>query len=82
VIYVAADGYSQGQPASLADLESYTTKHGIGYPLLADPNWAVCQNYESDWGIPSFHVLTPGPTWHTFDGVISEGTFVPLLDQY
>ncbi len=82
VIYIAAEN-DASQPPSLEDLNEYAIEHNIGYPIVADPGWAVCGQaaLNADDYIPSFHVLTPGPTWHTIDGAVSEGTFVPLLDQ-
>jgi hypothetical protein len=83
VMYIATENGSYQAP-SIDDLNGYAIEHNISYPLLADPGGAVC--YQGSWNtdnyIPSFHVLTPGPTWHTFDGAVSEGTFIPLLDQY
>jgi len=82
VAYVAAEN-DAGAPPSIDDLNGYAIEHNISYPLLADPNWAVCGQaaWNSDNYIPSFHILTRGMVWHTMDDQISESMFIPLLDQ-
>ena len=53
VLQLIAENYNHQTP-SVADLAAWVTEHSVTFPVLADPNWQVCDPLLTFGALPSY----------------------------
>lgn len=61
------------------DLEGWTTRLGVTFPVLADPDWEVSFRFEQDGSLPSWTLVAPGVVLASMDSELSAADIESVL---
>jgi hypothetical protein len=59
---------NESQPPSVDDIKGWADEHGMTFPVLADPSWAINNRFEKDGGIPTQILVGKGAELIKVDG--------------